>query len=106
MQGERLPLTVDGLRVSIQVRDTVAVSLRTKEIGKAKERFRDVSTQIHRLYQSFDEGAVALSHEQIMQLAGEWYRTLVSRYADRRRKQGESPARRIVARCDHLPPPA
>jgi integrase len=66
--------------VSILVRQTVAVSLRTKEANEAKRRFRDVSKQIERLYTIASDTAVTLSHEETIHLAGEWRRSLIVEY--------------------------
>lgn len=80
MCGERLSLTVNGEHVSILVRDTISVSLKTKDVREARARFKDVSGQIDGLYTTFENDAVTLTHEQVMQLAWEWYRGFVDQY--------------------------
>ena len=80
LKGQRLGLIIDGKPVPVLVRDLVKVSLRTKEANPARERFRDVSAQVDRLYRAFDGDAFTLSHEQVTQLAGEWYRSIVGAY--------------------------
>jgi integrase len=80
MRGERLSLSVDGERVSVVVREIVAVSLRTKEQGEARRRFRDVSAQVERLYAASNSEALTLSHEETLLLAGQWYQSLIAQY--------------------------
>ncbi|MDB5594511.1 MAG: Site-specific recombinase XerD, partial [Hyphomicrobiales bacterium] len=83
VRGKRFSITIAGETTSVVVGEHVRVSLRTKEDCVARDRHREVALQVARLHAAHrDSTEVELSHRQVLQLAGEYYRGLVSEYAD------------------------
>jgi integrase len=80
LRGKKLILTVDGTASQITFGEHAKVSLRTKDAEPARVRYRDVSAQIDRRYHAERNGGADLTHLQVMQLAGEWYRSTVGAF--------------------------
>jgi hypothetical protein len=77
-------LTVDiaGDGSAIKLAGTIKISLRTKDEGEARLRHASVQAQVQQRRAAARNGATSLSHREILALAGEWYRDLVSTHED------------------------
>lgn len=81
LRGITITLTVAGEPRGVRVGEAIKVSLATKDRQTARDRHRDVASQVSKLYASRREGeGLSLTHEQVLQLAGEWYRQIVADY--------------------------
>jgi len=88
---ERVPIDltkkVKGIKISLPIGDKsarvlagefVQVSLRTKDKAEARERHATADAALRRFWEAQRQGPKALSHKQIVGLAGELYRNLIA----------------------------
>lgn len=82
--GESLTVVVaDGVVSKIKLgTGPVKVSLHTKDAGVAKVRHASVEAALRKRWEAVRQGPVELTHKQVLALAGEWYRALVSSHED------------------------
>ena len=85
-KGRTLILPVSGKMRTVRVGDAVKVSLGTKDIATAKERFREADAALQeewaKLRQSIAMGPVKLTQKQVMALAGKAYRAFTTAFDD------------------------
>jgi integrase len=78
--GQKLTVRVGGADRTILLRGIIKISLGTKEAGEAKVRHAAVQAQLQDRWALARKAPVALSHEEIMGLAGRAYRELIAEF--------------------------
>jgi hypothetical protein len=80
--GRTVSVNIGREESTIRLSEIVKVSLRTKSDGEARQRHSSVQAQFEQRWAALRASAVALSHREIMALAGQWYSDLVSAHQD------------------------
>lgn len=85
-KGKSVLLLVDGQACRVKLGQHVKLSLRTKDIATAKERYRDASAALQEhlrvIQQTAEDGPVRLTHRQTEAMAGDYYRDLTSQHGN------------------------
>lgn len=85
-KGRRLAVPVGGQAVEVRANGWVKLSLRTKDVTTAKERYREAAAALqalwHLMQQEVATGPVRLTERQIEALAGEYWRDQTARHQD------------------------
>ncbi len=71
VKGSVVTLPLGDSDVTVRPSDTVIVSLRTKDAAVAKSRFSTAEAALSRHWDALRQGPVALTHLQLVALAGE-----------------------------------
>ena len=79
-KGTTVNLMVDGVTYPVKIGGQVKVSLRTKEIAEAKRRHREADDALQLNWDRLRSGTVDLSHRQVLALAGEVAKGVVSTF--------------------------
>jgi integrase len=82
LAGRSYTLDVAGGATTVRLNGWIKVSLRTKDVREARLRHASVQAQIQSRWQAARNGTQALTHKQVLEIAGEWYRDLVRDHED------------------------
>lgn len=82
LAGRSLTLDVGGAASTIRLNGWIKVSLRTKDLREAKLRHANVQAQVETRWAAARNGTQALTHRQVLEIAGAWYRDLVREHED------------------------
>ena len=80
--GRTISVEVGGQTTRVKLNSHIKVSLRTKHAAEARPRHASVQSQLEQCWAAERNGAVSLSHKEIMALAGLWYRQMVADHED------------------------
>lgn len=72
--GKTVTVTIDGRISQPKIGSTIQVSLWTKDVAEAKRLAGEAQSQFDKVWLSFNDAPVKLSHKQIVALSGEVYR--------------------------------
>ncbi|MGD9803443.1 MAG: DUF6538 domain-containing protein [Hyphomicrobiaceae bacterium] len=82
LSGRSFSVDVAGLTSTVKLGPTVKVSLKTKDIAEARLRHSSVSAQVEARWATARQAPAGLSHREIHEIAGEWYRDFVGQHED------------------------
>lgn len=82
LEGRTVTLDVAGGATTIRLNGWIKVSLRTKDLREARLRHASVQAQVQSRWQAARNGTQALTHRQVLEIAGAWYRDLVRDHED------------------------
>ncbi len=86
LKGRKVAVPVGGQDRQVTLNETVKVSLGTKEPKVARELYREAAAAVQEMWTRFRQegatGPVRLTHRQVLELAGEYYRDLVAAHEE------------------------
>jgi hypothetical protein len=82
LTGRTLTLDVAGAASTIRLNGWIKVSLKTKDLREARLRHASVQAQVQSRWQAARDRTQALTHRQVHEIAGAWYRDLVRDHED------------------------
>ncbi|WP_029064080.1 DUF6538 domain-containing protein [Labrenzia sp. DG1229] len=81
-KGRSIVLDIGPKKAKVTIGDAVKVSLQTKDLAEAKERFRIAETNLAMIWEGLSNGPQKLTNKQVFALAGRFYRVFAETLED------------------------